>query len=109
MYDQPYKRPNDHYDKTSPSTAECYSYHNSKTDTQVLYMPGCGLHGSSFESYLVDCALALDVKRCCVTVYKFIAEHFNPEKSRVYLFGHSRGAFTVRSVAGEAACNWPRA
>ncbi|OAL47866.1 hypothetical protein IQ07DRAFT_106044 [Pyrenochaeta sp. DS3sAY3a] len=35
----------------------------------------------------------------CVAVYRFIVEHYTDDHE-VWLFGHSRGAYTVRSVAG---------
>eukprot|EP00952_Eustigmatos_sp_NYUAD-ZCMA_P009010 37307-Eustigmatos_ZCMA.PRE.1 len=43
--------------------------------------------------------LATDIRTKCVQVYQFITKYYKPGV-RVWLFGFSRGAFTVRSVAG---------
>lgn len=93
---------------------DCFVHHNTETDTRVLYMPGIGTStGRGLEGYLIDAVLAIEIKKCCTTAYKFIAEHFGTAahtggayQTRIYLFGHSRGAFTVRSVAGEGPPAW---
>ena len=70
---------------------------SSNNDVVVRYFPGVGLAGS-FEDYVINGAIANDIRNACIEVYKFIAENF--EDSRIWMFGLSRGAYTVRSVAG---------
>lgn len=67
-------------------------------DIIVCYFDGVGLKGS-FMEYVVNAAVATDLADRCIEVYRTIVEHFE-EGSEVWLFGFSRGAFTVRSVAG---------
>ena len=72
--------------------------HNAITNTTVCFFDGVGLTGT-FSEYLVDGALALDIENRCVDAYLSIVQHYNPG-SRISVFGHSRGAYTVRCVAG---------
>ena len=67
-------------------------------DVTVCYFDGVGLKGS-FTEYAMNAAVATDLADRCIEVYRTIVEHFE-EGSEVWLFGFSRGAFTVRSVAG---------
>ena len=72
--------------------------HNN--NTTVCYFDGVGLTGT-FSEYLVDGALALDIKNRCVDAYMSIVQHYRPlAGSKIWLFGHSRGAYTIRCVAG---------
>jgi hypothetical protein len=64
----------------------------------VRYFDGVGLTGS-FRDYLFNGAVANDIKSKCVEAYKFIVENYK-KGSDVWVFGLSRGAHTVRSVAG---------
>ena len=64
----------------------------------VCYFRGVG-EGGNFADYLIDGALALFIRKRCVEAYAAIVEHYSPGSS-IWLFGLSRGAFTVRSVAG---------
>ena len=74
-------------------------------DTNVVgcYFPGVGLAGyaslQGFVEYLSDGAVANDIKDRCVEAYRFIVANFIAD-SEVWILGLSRGAFTVRSVAG---------
>ena len=67
------------------------------------YFPGVGLAGCAglpgFVEYVWNGAIAIDIRDRCVEAYKFIVDHFT-EDSEVWVLGLSRGAFTVRSVAG---------
>lgn len=57
--------------------------------------------GSRFADYVLDAALGASIRDRCVEAYQFIVEHYNAaRKDRVWLFGLSRGAYTVRCVAG---------
>jgi len=88
--------------------------HNSKTNTDVCYFNGVGTAGAEGKElpgllggffdllvYCVNGAVATDLPERCKEAYRFIAEHYKgPDKSRIWLFGLSRGAYTVRAVAG---------
>ncbi|WIA11350.1 hypothetical protein OEZ85_011471 [Tetradesmus obliquus] len=100
-----------------------YVEYNPFTKTDVRYFNGVGLSGwedlqkqrkdlpplvSGLVGGVVDtllyiknCVLADDLPDRCKEAYSFIAEKYNGEEnSRVWLFGLSRGAYTVRAVAG---------
>jgi Uncharacterized alpha/beta hydrolase domain (DUF2235) len=64
----------------------------------VCYYEGVGVAGS-FGNYIVNGAVANDIADKCTQAYRFIVDYFK-EGSEVWMFGLSRGAHTVRSVAG---------
>ena len=64
----------------------------------VRYFDGVGLTGS-FRDYLFNGTVANDIRSKCLEAYKFIVKHYK-RGSEVWVFGLSRGAHTVRSVAG---------
>ena len=67
------------------------------------YFDGVGLAGSAdlpgFVEYVSNGAIAIRYQGRCVEAYEFIVDHFTAD-SEVWVLGLSRGAFTVRSVAG---------
>jgi uncharacterized protein (DUF2235 family) len=62
------------------------------------YQEGVGLN-RTFLEYIWDGATASAIGDECISVYKFIVENYTPEHE-IWLFGFSRGAFTIRCVAG---------
>jgi uncharacterized protein (DUF2235 family) len=62
------------------------------------YQEGVGLN-KNFMQYIWDGATASSISDECISVYKFIVENYTDEHE-IWLFGFSRGAFTVRCVAG---------
>jgi len=64
----------------------------------IRYNHGVGL-GSGFLDYLTNGITALDLAREVVEVYRFIVERYTP-RHEIWMFGISRGAYTVRCVAG---------
>ena len=62
------------------------------------YRHGVGL-GDSFLDYLFNGATASDLAEEVISAYQFIVDHYTP-KHEIWMFGLSRGAYTVRSVAG---------
>ncbi|KAG0047190.1 hypothetical protein BGZ89_005022 [Linnemannia elongata] len=67
-------------------------------DIKACYFPGSGLRGTFLE-YLFNGATGNDIARNCMEVYEYIVQHFTPEHE-IWMFGLSRGAYTVRCVAG---------
>lgn len=64
----------------------------------VLYLRGVGTTGLKLESW-IEGATGLGVDDIIRAAYQFIAQNYLPG-DEVFLFGFSRGAFTVRSLAG---------
>ncbi len=62
------------------------------------YFEGIGAEGS-FSEYIINGAMALDIKKECIKVYKFIVDNFD-NNSEIWMFGLSRGSYTIRCVAG---------
>jgi hypothetical protein len=61
-------------------------------DTYICYFQGIGISGS-FIDYLINGATALDIKKYCIDVYKFIVDNFEID-SEIWMFGLSRGAYS---------------
>lgn len=62
------------------------------------YQEGVGLN-RTFLEYIWDGATASAIGDECIGVYKFIVDNYTSDHE-IWLFGFSRGAFTVRCVAG---------
>jgi uncharacterized protein (DUF2235 family) len=79
---------------------------NGPGDVQTLdrpgvlarYADGVGL-GSTFLDYLFDAATANDIAEKCTDAYRYIVENYTLQHE-IWMFGLSRGAYTVRCVAG---------
>jgi hypothetical protein len=74
------------------------------TDVHVMggkawYIHGVGL-GSTFLDYVFNGITAQDIAMQCIAAYKFIVDHYSYPDHQIWMFGLSRGAFMVRSVAG---------
>jgi hypothetical protein len=65
---------------------------------RAKYFNGIGL-GSTFFAYLFNGATANDIGSTCIDIYQYIARHYR-EGTEVWVFGLSRGAYTVRCVVG---------
>ncbi|OCK87560.1 uncharacterized protein K441DRAFT_622710 [Cenococcum geophilum 1.58] len=71
-------------------------------NVHARYFDGVGL-GGDFMSYLWNGAFATQAKKECTGVYNFIVQNFvwdSQFHTEVWMFGISRGAYIVRSVAG---------
>lgn len=66
---------------------------------RCAYFSGVGLGGDEAD-YIVNGAFAVDLKEKCIEVYSYIVREFRNSDDKIWMFGLSRGAFTVRSVAG---------
>ena len=70
----------------------------SPSDIIAGYQEGVGLN-KTFLQYIWDGATASTIGEECIAAYRFIVENYTPDHE-IWLFGFSRGAFTVRCVAG---------
>ncbi|KAF2009695.1 hypothetical protein BU24DRAFT_358398, partial [Aaosphaeria arxii CBS 175.79] len=69
-----------------------------QTNVIAGYQEGVGLN-KSFLEYLWDGATASTIGDECTAVYKFIVDNYTDDHD-IWMFGFSRGAFTIRCVAG---------
>lgn len=75
-----------------------HTIHPLRDNITAGYQEGVGLN-KTFLEYLWDGATASTIGEECVSVYKFIVNHYTDDHE-IWMFGLSRGAFTVRCVAG---------
>lgn len=68
----------------------------------AFYHPGVGTSGT-WLARLVDGYTGQGVAQNILQAYRFLVDYFEPG-DRLFLFGFSRGAFTVRSLAGLVRC-----
>ena len=62
------------------------------------YHPGVGTEGNWWEK-LAGGMIGVGLSRNIMSAYKWLGDH-RKDGDRIYLFGFSRGAYTVRSLAG---------
>jgi uncharacterized protein (DUF2235 family) len=72
--------------------------HSTNSNVIAGYQEGIGVN-KTFLEYLWDGATASTIGEECVSVYQFIVEHYTADHD-IWMFGLSRGAYTVRCVAG---------
>lgn len=65
---------------------------------RLYYDPGIGTSGSVFRRWF-DGATGSGISKNILQAYRFLIGTYEPG-DEIYLFGYSRGAFTVRSLAG---------
>src|SRR6188768_4399061 len=71
----------------------------SGNDQVAFYDDGVGT--SSFKPWAVlGGAFGFGLKRNVVDIYKFVCRNHRDQEDRIYGFGFSRGAFTIRVVIG---------
>jgi uncharacterized protein (DUF2235 family) len=68
------------------------------TEQLTYYDPGVGTSGSIFKRWF-DGATGSGISKNILEAYRFLILNFKPD-DELYFFGFSRGAFTVRSLAG---------
>jgi uncharacterized protein (DUF2235 family) len=95
------------FDGTNSNVVRLYSVLESDPKTQVAYYhPGLGTLGdptalSKFQKWWTrvrGLAFGYGLSRNIADAYKFLMDNFE-EGDRVFLFGFSRGAYTVRALA----------
>ncbi|KAG0208646.1 hypothetical protein BGX28_000454 [Mortierella sp. GBA30] len=79
-------------------SAEPIEYENSDRGVKACYFPGSGL-GGTFLEYLFNGATGSDIGKDCIEVYKYIVRNYT-RKHEIWMFGLSRGSYTVRCVCG---------
>jgi hypothetical protein len=85
----------------SPGNQEPTLVHPIRTYNPAVtagYQEGVGTN-KTFLEYVWDGATASTIGEECTSVYKFLVEYYTSDHE-IWLFGFSRGAFTVRCVAG---------
>ncbi|KAK3817475.1 MAG: hypothetical protein J3Q66DRAFT_283080 [Benniella sp.] len=80
--------------KTSPAAP----YIDPTGGIRLCYFPGPGV-GNTFLENLVYGFTGNDINLNCVELYQYIVQNYNPG-CEIWMFGLSRGAYTVRCVAG---------
>ncbi len=79
--------------------ASALSHHSLDGSPQVMYYHnGVGSEGSIFKK-IFDGATGTGISENILQAYQFIIQTYEPG-DELFLFGFSRGAFTVRSLAG---------
>ena len=95
------------YGKNNTNVVETYALAR-KTATQIAYYdPGVGTGGWAYDEEsgrlraLTDQGTGAGLQKNVNDAYRYLMEVYQgPEADRIFLFGFSRGAFTVRSLAG---------
>src|SRR5688572_2826665 len=67
-------------------------------EQHILYMEGVGIRESGMKD-VIDAIVAHSIDDKIKEAYKFIVNLYEPGDN-IWLFGFSRGAYTVRCVAG---------
>src|SRR5436853_5661258 len=71
----------------------------SGSDQVAFYDDGVGT--SSFKPLaILGGAFGYGLKRNVIDIYKFVCRNYREDTDEIYGFGFSRGAFTIRVVAG---------
>jgi len=87
-----------HNSNPAEKPAMVHPIKTQSADVIAGYQEGVGL-GSTFLEYIWDGATAASIGDECVSVYRFIVEHYTDDHE-IWLFGFSRGSFTARCVGG---------
>ena len=93
------------FGQNNTNVVETYLALEKSADQIAYYDPGVGTGGWEYneESGTIramgDKATGYGLQTNVEDAYRYLADHYE-EGDRIYLFGFSRGAFTVRSLAG---------
>ncbi|KAH9203925.1 hypothetical protein DL95DRAFT_471947 [Leptodontidium sp. 2 PMI_412] len=66
---------------------------------RARYIHGVGL-GSTFLDYVFNAITAQDIAEQCISAYRYIVANYVEGETEIWMFGLSRGAYTVRCVGG---------
>jgi len=85
--------------KSTPSqTPISVDFADPSRQVVARYFDGIGT-GGTFLEYIINGAIATTIGDECIAVYEYIVSHFDND-SEIWMFGFSRGSFTVRAVCG---------
>jgi uncharacterized protein (DUF2235 family) len=96
------------YCKEKTNVSKLFDIVENRTEKQIAYYdPGVGTMGSTFAitwvgkklSWLFGLAFAYGLPQNIEDAYSFLMDNYEDDDN-VYLFGFSRGAYTVRALAG---------
>lgn len=93
------------YGTNITNVVETYKLANKHEEQVVYYDPGVGTGGYHYDEGTGTLKAAFDkgtgtgIHKNLEQAYRYLMEVYEPG-DRVYLFGFSRGAFTIRSLAG---------
>lgn len=96
------------YCKEKTNVSKLFDIAENRTERQIIYYdPGVGTMGSTFAiswvgkklSWLFGLAFAYGLPQNIEDAYSFLMDNYE-DGDHVYLFGFSRGAYTVRALAG---------
>ncbi|KAF9213324.1 hypothetical protein BGZ59_005538 [Podila verticillata] len=85
-------------ESADPTNAQPILYVDHVREVEACYFPGSGL-GGTFLEYLYNGTSGMDIAKDCIDVYKYIATRYTGNQE-IWMFGLSRGSYTVRSVGG---------
>jgi hypothetical protein len=85
-------------DSPAVTTTKPLYLNPERPNLKACYFPGAGL-GGTFLEYLFNGATANDIGKECMEVYEYIVKNFD-DNTEIWMFGLSRGSYTVRCVAG---------
>ncbi|KAF9957192.1 hypothetical protein BGZ72_002073 [Mortierella alpina] len=85
----------------SSTEDDTFQINNVERGIKARYFPGVG-HGGTFFEHLFNGATGNDLDDNCLKVYEYIVKHYilQTPQPEIWMFGFSRGAYTVRRVAG---------
>ena len=93
------------YGKNNTNVVETYALAKKSSAQIAYYEPGVGTGGWAYDEEsgklraLSDQGTGAGLQKNVNDVYRYLMEVYE-EQDRIFLFGFSRGAFTVRSLAG---------
>ncbi|KAK1515777.1 uncharacterized protein CCOS01_12975 [Colletotrichum costaricense] len=56
--------------------------------------------GSTFMDHVIHGLNVQDIEQQCIDTYEYLVHGYTPQETEIWMFGVSKGAFIVRSVAG---------
>ncbi|KAI9241682.1 MAG: hypothetical protein BYD32DRAFT_347094, partial [Podila humilis] len=85
----------------SSTAGDAIRHHDTWSGIKACYFPGAG-HGGTFLEHLFNGATGNDLDDNCLEIYEYIVQHYTLQtpQPEIWMFGFSRGAYTVRRVAG---------
>ncbi|KAG0275437.1 hypothetical protein BGZ95_008801 [Linnemannia exigua] len=73
-------------------------YFDQAHHIKACYFPGPGI-GDTFLQNVITASFGSDIDSNCIELYEYIANNYK-QGDEIWMFGHSRGAYTIRCVVG---------